>query len=76
MIAKQNEWELVSSLINLTKNLENFSRNLESTKFAQHPPFPRKVTYRHENLGAERNDDFNMTLSGGIFWYESLNPSY
>ena len=76
MVSKKKEGELVPSLLNLTKNLENFSKNKELTEFAQRPPFPRKVTNRHANLGADRNDDFNRTLSGGIFRYESLNPSY
>ena len=60
----------------LTENLENFSKNTELTEFAQHPPFLRRKSYRHENLGADRNDDFNRTLSGGIFRYETSNPSY
>ena len=43
MAAKKNEWELVPSLLDLTKNLENFSKDTEFTEFAQHPPFPRKI---------------------------------
>ena len=39
MVAKKIEWELVSSLLNLTKNLENFSKNTERTELAQHPHF-------------------------------------
>ena len=42
MVLKKNERELVSSLLKLTKNLENFSQKTELTESAQHPPFRGK----------------------------------